>query len=161
MFILKKKTTCHWNLFMISRIRFPTRGYTYTDYIYIYKVFTRHLNMDCFESAVPAIFLSYAPTFFKSCIISWFFPTFCDWLLFIPEPRPLENYFIILVQKTYNDNVSHSIYLQKFAVLPLVYLNKSCTNTFCRRSYGLKENDSFLFLQNNNTCISCRWFEGK
>ena len=26
----------------------------------IYRVFTRHLNMECFESAVPAIFLSYA-----------------------------------------------------------------------------------------------------
>ena len=25
---------------------------------------TRHLNMECFESAVPAIFLSYVPTFF-------------------------------------------------------------------------------------------------
>ena len=31
----------------------------------IYNVFTRHLNMECFESAIPAIFLSYAPTFFK------------------------------------------------------------------------------------------------
>ena len=30
----------------------------------IYKVFTRHLNVECFESAFPAIFLSYAPTFF-------------------------------------------------------------------------------------------------
>ena len=29
------------------------------------NVFTRHLNMECFESAVPAIFLSYAPTFLK------------------------------------------------------------------------------------------------
>ena len=28
----------------------------------IYKVFTRHLNVECFEPAVPAIFLSYAPT---------------------------------------------------------------------------------------------------
>ena len=25
---------------------------------------TRHLNVECFESAVPAIFLSYAPTFY-------------------------------------------------------------------------------------------------
>ena len=33
--------------------------------MYLYKVFTGHLNMECFESAVPAIFLSYAPTFFK------------------------------------------------------------------------------------------------
>ena len=28
------------------------------------KVITGHLNMECFESAVPAIFLSNAPTFF-------------------------------------------------------------------------------------------------
>ena len=27
-------------------------------------VFTRHLNMECFESAVPANIVSYAPTFF-------------------------------------------------------------------------------------------------
>ena len=33
----------------------------------IYKVFTRHLNVECFESVVPAIFLSYAPTFFEMC----------------------------------------------------------------------------------------------
>ena len=26
-------------------------------------MFTRHLNMECFESAVPAIFLSYTPNF--------------------------------------------------------------------------------------------------
>ena len=32
--------------------------------LFLYKVFTRHLDMECFESAVPAIFLSYAPTFF-------------------------------------------------------------------------------------------------
>ena len=29
------------------------------------QVFTRHLNMECFESAVSANFVSYAPTFFK------------------------------------------------------------------------------------------------
>ena len=34
--------------------------------MYLYKEFTRHLNVECFESAVPAIFLSYAPTFFLS-----------------------------------------------------------------------------------------------
>ena len=58
---------------------------------------------------------------------------------------------------TYNDNVSQSIYLQKLAMLPflnvksLVYLNKSCTNTLCWMGYGL----TYLFLQNDNTCISC------
>ena len=31
----------------------------------IYKVITRHLNVECFDSTVPAIFLSYAPTFFS------------------------------------------------------------------------------------------------
>ena len=42
-------------------------------------------------------------------------------------------------------------YLQKLAVLPLlnvkslVYLNKSCTNKFCRRGYGLRENDSSIY----------------
>ena len=30
---------------------------------------SRHLNMECFESAVPAIFLSYAPTFFKKNLL--------------------------------------------------------------------------------------------
>ena len=30
----------------------------------IYKVFIRHLNIECFESTVPAIFRFYAPTFF-------------------------------------------------------------------------------------------------
>ena len=30
----------------------------------IYKVITRHLNVECFDSMVPALFLSYAPTFF-------------------------------------------------------------------------------------------------
>ena len=49
--------------------------------------------------------------------------------------------------QTYNNNVSQSISLQKLAVLPflnvkpLVYLNKSYTNMFYRRGYGLKEND--------------------
>ena len=37
-------------------------------WLYLYKVFTRHLNMECFKSAVTAIFLSYAPTFFD-----WYF----------------------------------------------------------------------------------------
>ena len=53
--------------------------------------------------------------------------------------------------QTYYDNVSQSTYLQKLAVLPLLnvkslaYLNKSCTNTFCRRGYGLRENDSSIY----------------
>ena len=56
-------------------------------------------------------------------------------------------YFIILIHTTYNDNNSQSSYLQKFVVFPflniksLVYLNKSCTTTFCRRGYGLKKSD--------------------
>ena len=33
-------------------------------------VFTRHLIKECFESAVPANFVSNAPTFF---VILWFF----------------------------------------------------------------------------------------
>ena len=37
----------------------------------IYKVFTRHLNVECFESVVPAIFLSYAPTFFRKSNFAW------------------------------------------------------------------------------------------
>ena len=32
---------------------------------------TRHSNVECFESAVPAIFLSYAPTFYA--ILLWQF----------------------------------------------------------------------------------------
>ena len=38
------------------------RGVIFT----LYKVFIRHLNEKCFELAVPAIFLSYAPTFFDT-----------------------------------------------------------------------------------------------
>ena len=29
----------------------------------------------------------------ESCIESWIFPTFFDWLLFIPRPRPLKSVF--------------------------------------------------------------------
>ena len=36
----------------------------YIYWLYLYKVYTRHLNIKCFESEVPAIFLAYAPTFF-------------------------------------------------------------------------------------------------
>ena len=54
---------------------------------------------------------------------------------------------------TQQDNhvVSQTIYLQKLAVLPflnvkwLVY--KSCKATFCRRGYGLKENDSSIYFR--------------
>ena len=35
-------------------------------WFYLYKKFTRHINVECFEWAVPASFLSYAPTFFGS-----------------------------------------------------------------------------------------------
>ena len=38
----------------------------YWLYLHVYKVFTRHLNMEYFESAVPAIFLSYTLTFFHN-----------------------------------------------------------------------------------------------
>ena len=34
------------------------------------QVFTRHLNMECFESAIPVIFLSYPPTFFHESFLS-------------------------------------------------------------------------------------------
>ena len=37
----------------------PSSWFTYT------RLFTRLLNMECFESAVPANFISYAPTFFR------------------------------------------------------------------------------------------------
>ena len=49
--------------------------------------------------------------------------------------------------QTYNENISRSTYVQKLAMLPFlnvkspVYLIKSCTTTFCRRGYGLGEND--------------------
>ena len=58
---------------------------------------------------------------------------------------------IVLQTQTYDDNVYQFIYLQKLAVLPFknvkshVYLNKSCMATFCRRGYGLKENDSSIY----------------
>ena len=92
----KKKKMCQWNLFMISRIKvydkykssmFTSRDvhvciyfskitwshlrcYTYTDYTYTRCLLVRHLNMECFKSAVPAIFLSYAPTFFVLCTLT-------------------------------------------------------------------------------------------
>ena len=50
------------------------------------------------------------------------------------------------------DHVSQSIYLHKLAVLPfsnvksLVYLNNTCSGTFCKRGNGLKENDSSIYL---------------
>ena len=69
---------------MISRIRYPTKCYnsdiaSRNKYLLCnllckktrsrlvdspIQVFTRHLNMECFESAVPANFVSYAPTIF-------------------------------------------------------------------------------------------------
>ena len=56
--------------------------------------------------------------------------------------------------------------MQKLAVLPflnvksLIYLNKSCTNTFCRwRLWTQRKWLLYLFMQSNNTCISCRWCE--
>ena len=53
--------------------------------------------------------------------------------------------------KTYNDNLSQSIYLQKLAVLPflnvksLVFLNNSCMTTFCRWDNGLKDKVSSIY----------------
>ena len=42
------------------------RGVILTDFTYTRCILFKHLNMECFESAVPAIFLSYAPTFFNT-----------------------------------------------------------------------------------------------
>ena len=39
------------------------KTWSHMCYMYMYSVYTRCL-LECFESAVPAIFLSYAPTFF-------------------------------------------------------------------------------------------------
>ena len=60
------------------------------------------------------------------------------------------NYLIILKQR----NVEwwrFSVHLPEktnrvsfLNVKSLVYLNKSCTTTFCRQGYGLKENDSSI-----------------
>ena len=44
-------------------IHFGKETWSHLRCFYLYKMFTRHLNMECFESAVPAIFLSYAPNF--------------------------------------------------------------------------------------------------
>ena len=42
--------------------------------IYQYQEFTRHLNVEYFESAISAIFLSYAPTSFgkPNWNLNWF-----------------------------------------------------------------------------------------
>ena len=59
-------------------------------------------------------------------------------------------YFILLIHTNLQWLRFSVHYLQKLAVLPfldvksLVYLNKSCPNTF------------YIYLQNNNTCISYR-----
>ena len=45
-------------------IHFGKKAWSHLRGFYLYKVFTRHLNIECFESAVPAIFLAFAPTFF-------------------------------------------------------------------------------------------------
>ena len=57
----------------------------------LYKEFIRHLNVECFESAVPAIFPSYAPTFFQTYInittgkgIIIFWNSLLSWLEFSP-----------------------------------------------------------------------------
>ena len=42
----------------------PSSAHLYIYWLYLYNVFTRHLEAR-FQSAVPAIFLSYAPTFFN------------------------------------------------------------------------------------------------
>ena len=45
-------------------------------------LYIRHLNEECFESAVPTIFLSYAPTFFiilKTVISKWIWPLHWVW----------------------------------------------------------------------------------
>ena len=78
----RKKYPCRWKLFMIPNNRFPTKflwlnimrpNFLLSEicinykvkktwsWIYLYQVFTRHYNMECFESAVPETF-SYAPT---------------------------------------------------------------------------------------------------
>ena len=58
-------------------------------WFYLYKEFIRHLNVECFESAVPAIFPSYAPTFFQTYInittgkgIIIFWSSLLSWLEF-------------------------------------------------------------------------------
>ena len=43
-------------------------------------------------------------------------------------------------------------------VKPQVYLNKTCTTTFWRRGCGF-ETKWHECLNNNITCISCRWYE--
>ena len=56
----------------------------------IYKVFTRHLNVECFESAVPAIFLSYAPTFFHdSKARVWLYKSYSENVLFFVNSSSL------------------------------------------------------------------------
>ena len=79
-------------------------------------------------------------TFVSTCISTKYSFQKCHWIVFT---------LFYSYTQTYNDNVSQSIYLLKLEVLPLnikspVYLNKSSTNTFCRRGYGVKENDSSI-----------------
>ena len=68
----------------------------------------------------------------------------------------LKCHCIVLLYFTHTHKLTMITFLslptcKKLAVLPLlnvkslVYLNKSCTNTFCRRGYGLRENDSSIY----------------
>ena len=67
-FMIKYKSSMfasrHVCIYFVKNTWSYLRCCTYT--LYLYKVFTRHLNMECFESAVPAIFLSNSPTFFHN-----------------------------------------------------------------------------------------------
>ena len=75
-----RKKSCHWNLLKISRIRFRQNlWFSINDWFQrcMYLLSSENvesyalliLNVEWFESAVPAIFLSYAPTFFA--ILLW------------------------------------------------------------------------------------------
>ena len=71
----RQKNSCQWNIFMISsKSLFASRDVSIyfgketcghlRCWFYLYTEFTRLLNVECFKSAVSAIFLSNAPTFF-------------------------------------------------------------------------------------------------
>ena len=68
-FIFRQKLMIKYQLSMFASrdvcIYFRKKTWSHMHcWFYLYKEFTRHLSVECFESVVPAIFLSYAPTFF-------------------------------------------------------------------------------------------------
>ena len=99
----------------------------------------------------------------ESCIESWIFPTFFDWLLFIPGPRPLRCYdikpslYLQIIKTLRQDEVKFEMwYLESnFRLTSMYFISMS--------SLGVKWSSSELFwspvVSRLSVCLSvCRLF---